>query len=151
MPIYETGHARNIQHFQEMNTFIAGWGAQYNPTNTAILLTALQTKLTNADATMDAVSGAVAQVKAAINARETTFAGLRKLTTRIVNYYDSTGTEKNNVDDVRSLKKKIDGKRAKQVVDDPATPEDESANSISTHGDVEADQQAESRGACPEE
>jgi hypothetical protein len=38
MPIYETGHARNVQHFQEMISFIDSWGAAYAPTNTAISL-----------------------------------------------------------------------------------------------------------------
>lgn len=112
MPIYETGHARNIQHFEQMLSFIAGWGGSYNPSNTAIEATALQTKLTNANSAMDALMPALSQSKAAINARENVFAGLRKLTTRVVNYFESTGAAKNIIDDVRSLKRKIDGQRA---------------------------------------
>ena len=131
MPIYETGHARNIEHFQTMIGFVTGWGAAYDPTNAAIELAALQAKLTAANTAMDGVVTALATSKTAVNQRENAFTGLRKLTTRVVNFYASTGTAKNNVDDAQSLKRKIDGKRAEQVEDDPSTPEDESANAIS--------------------
>lgn len=127
----ETGHARNVQRFQEMVTFVAGWGPSYDPTNPAILLAALQSKLTGANAAIDSVSDAVAQLKNAQNERENKFGGLRKLTTRMVNYYDSTGAAANKVADAKSLKRKIDGKRAETLVDDPSTPEDESAGGIS--------------------
>lgn len=128
----ETGHARNTQRFQEMISFVSGYGAAYAPTNPNLDLLELNSKLTDANAGIDNVSAMLAPSKTAINNRETAFAGLRKLTTRVVNYYASTGAASNSIDDARTLKRKIDGKRAEQVVpDDPSTPEDESAVSIS--------------------
>jgi len=131
MPVYETGHARNVAQFQQLISFVDSWGAPYAPSNTAIALTALNTKLTDTTTAMDEVGFSLAISKTAINERENAFAGLRKLTTRIINYYESTGADQNKIKDVRTLKRKIDGKRAKQLVDDPNTPEDESQNGIS--------------------
>ncbi|MGH9948156.1 MAG: hypothetical protein ACRD6X_13295 [Pyrinomonadaceae bacterium] len=131
MPIFETGHARNIQRFQEMISFVTSWGAAYAPTNAAISLSALSAKLLASDTAMTAVTSSLAQSKNTVNSRENTFAGLRKLVTRVVNFYESTGADQNKIDDARTLKRKIDGARATTVVDDPNTPEDESANSVS--------------------
>lgn len=132
MPIYETGHARNVQRFEELVTYVAGWGAPYNPSNTTIQLIALQSKLANGNSVMDDVSNSLAQTKTAVNERENVFAGLGKLCTRAVNYYASTGTAANEIDDAKSLNAKIQGKRSTPaVLDDPNTPEDESLNSIS--------------------
>ena len=131
MPVYETGHARNVEHFQQLISFVDSWGAPYAPTNAAIALVALQTKLTDTATAMDEVGFSLAISKTAINERENAFSGLRKLTTRIVSFYESTGTDPNKIKDARSIKLKIDGRRAKQVVDDPNTPEDESKNTVS--------------------
>lgn len=131
MPIYETGHARNVQRFQEMVTFIDSWGGTYAPSNAAISLVSMQGKLANSGAEITNVTNQLAQAKTAINDRENAFKGLRKLVTRCVNYYESTGADQNRIDDARALKRKIDGARAQTVEDDPATPEDESANSVS--------------------
>jgi len=131
MPVYETGHARNVEHFQQLISFVDSWGAPYAPSNTAIALTALNTKLTDTATAMDEVGFSLAISKTAINERENTFSGLRRLTTRIVSFYESTGTDPNKIKDARSIKLKIDGRRAKQVVDDPNTPEDESKNTVS--------------------
>ena len=93
----ETGHARNVQHFQEMVTFYAGWGASYNPSNTAIDLRHMQAKLTGANAVMDFVcDGVCAAFKDSQNDRENTYSGIRKHD-RDGQYYASTGTDENRV------------------------------------------------------
>lgn len=128
----ETGHARNVERFQQLISFVAGYGATYNPSNANIALAGLQTKLTEAQAGIDAVTTNLAPSKAAINARQTTFEPLRPLTTKVVNFYASTGTAENNLDDVKTFARKIQGKRKSDAIeDDPNTPEDESAASHS--------------------
>lgn len=132
MPINETGHARNIANLETLITFIAGWGAPYNPTNNDISLASLQTLLTEANFAMDGVGTALAQTKAAINDREDAFATLRPLVSRVLNYYVSAGAAKNDIDDVKTFKRKLDGKRKTPAIpDDPNTPEDESEGSHS--------------------
>ena len=128
----ETGHAKNVANFQQMIAYVTGYGVAYDPSNTAIELTALQTKLTEANGSLDDVTDELAPWKVAVNERETAFAGIRALTTRVVNSFAASGAEANAVDDAKTFKRKIDGKRAEALVDDPNTPEDESqGNSVS--------------------
>jgi hypothetical protein len=114
-----------------MIAYVTAMGAGYNPEPAYLKLAALQTVLDTSASSMDSVIAAVTTRKAATNFRENTFSGIRRLTTRIVNYYAASGAEENHVEDARSLKRKIDGKRAETLKDDPNTPEDETKNSIS--------------------
>jgi len=110
-----------------MISFVAGYGAAYDPANAAISIAALQAKLTASQTALDGVSTTLAPSKVAINARENAFAGIRKLTTRVVNSFAASGAEKNAVEDAKGFKRKIDGARAKALpTDNPNTPEDES-------------------------
>jgi hypothetical protein len=122
----ETGHALNVARLQEMISRIVGFGAPYNPSNVAITLAALQTKLSDSNAVMDGVMSALNVWIAKVNQREVDFALLRPLVTRIVNYFGSTGAEDNEVADARALKRKIDGRRASKkpvpTPDDPNAP-----------------------------
>lgn len=132
MPINETGHARNVENFQRLISFVTAFGAAYNPTNPLISLAALNAKLIAANAALDDVSAMLMPWKLAVNDREIAFAPLSKLTTRVVNSYAATGTDAKNVGDAKTFARKIQGTRAKPAVkDNPATPEDESAQSNS--------------------
>jgi hypothetical protein len=129
----ETGHARNVEHFQQMISFCTGYGADYAPTNAMIALAALNTALTDAQTSLDDVQAAVAPWKLKVADRENIYKGIRPLTTRIVNSYEASGTDANKVDNVKTLHRQIHGARAKALPkDDPGTPEDESkGNSVS--------------------
>ncbi len=129
----ETGHARNVERFSQMISFVQGYGADYAPSNAAIGVAALQAKLAAANAGIDGVTSALAPWKVVVNDRQNAFEGIRKLTTRVVNSFDASGAPKNAVDDAKTFKRKIDGARATTLpVDDPNTPEDESkGNSVS--------------------
>lgn len=132
MPTYETGHARNIQNFETLISFVTAYGAAYNPSNADIELAALNTKLTAAKAAMTDVTAKLSASKLAINDREVLFKDLRKLSTRIVNSLAASGASAADVADARTINRKIAGTRKSPVVaDDPATPEDESAASHS--------------------
>jgi len=129
----ETGHARNVERFTQLLSFVTSYGADYAPSNTTITTLNLQTKLTASLVGIDGVSTAHAGLKVAVNDRENTFADLRPLTTRVVNSFAASGAPQNAVDDAKTLKRKIDGVRAKALPqDNPNTPEDESqGNSVS--------------------
>lgn len=129
----ETGHARNVEKFAQMISFVQGYGAEYDPSNAAIGVAGLQAKLAAANAGIDGVTSALAPWKLAVNDRQSAFAGIRKLTTRVVNSFEASGAPKNAVEDAKSFKRKIDGVRANALpADDPNTPEDESkGNSVS--------------------
>ncbi len=59
----ETGHARNVEHFQQMISLCTGYGTDYDPTNAMIELAALNTALTDAQSSLDNVQAAVAPWK----------------------------------------------------------------------------------------
>jgi len=120
--VSETGNAKNVEHFAELIGFVGSWGVTYQPTNDSIKLLALNSKLTSAQAAMTDVTAKRSNWKLATNDRENTFNGVRPLVTRVVQYYESTGTAQNYIDDVRSLKRKLDGTRAKTKEAPPADP-----------------------------
>jgi hypothetical protein len=128
----ETGHARNVERFTQLLSFVTSYGADYAPSNTSITILNLQAKLTASLAAIDGVSTTRAPLTVAINERQNAFADLRQLTTRVLNSFAASGAPQNAVADAKTLKRKIDGVRAKALPqDNPNTPDDESqGNSV---------------------
>ncbi|MFL6373999.1 MAG: hypothetical protein ACJ73D_04960 [Pyrinomonadaceae bacterium] len=113
------GHADNVAAGEQQIAYITSWGAAYNPSNTAITLANLTANHTAAVSSMNGVANARADYVNLINDRENTYLGIRPLVTRVVQYYESTGADQNKIDDVRTLKRKLDGARASSK---PTTP-----------------------------
>ncbi|HRH45011.1 MAG TPA: hypothetical protein PKY82_25465 [Pyrinomonadaceae bacterium] len=109
----ETGNAKNVENFQKLISFITALGTRYNPTNPALLITALEAKFEESTAVLSNVKDAFSANKLAISDREAAFSNLRKLITRTKNYYGSSGTSQGNLEDARSFTQKIQGSRAK--------------------------------------
>ncbi|MBL0129627.1 MAG: hypothetical protein IPP83_19735 [Flavobacteriales bacterium] len=132
MPTYETGHAKNAANLQDLISFVTGYGVAYNPTKPGILLAALNTKHTAAVGRLADVNTALAPHTIAVNTRDELFAPFAKRITRVVNAVQASAVPPSVIDDVKSIARKLHGQRAKpKVADDPATPEDESKQSIS--------------------
>jgi len=131
----ETGHAKNVANFEDLISFCTGYGTSYNPSKAGIKLPALNTLFTSAKKSLTAINTALPPNTNAVNAREIVFAPLSKLITRVVNAVESSSVSKQVIADVKTIARKIQGKRASDklptVVDDPNTPEDESQKSIS--------------------
>ena len=129
----ESGHARNVERFTQLVSFVTSYGADYAPSNTKITILNLQSKITASLAGIDGVSTFRAGLTVAVNERENAFADLRRLTTRVVNSFAASGAPQNAIDDAKTLKRKLDGVRAKALPqDNPNTPDDESqGNSVS--------------------
>ncbi len=107
----ETGHAKNVANFEDLISFCTAYGAAYNPVNTNLKLTALQTKNTAAQAALQAVKGAKAAYDNATNAREIAFEPLKKLATRIVNSLAATTASSQTISDAKAINRKIQGRR----------------------------------------
>ncbi|MDO9339498.1 MAG: hypothetical protein Q7T72_03115 [Bacteroidales bacterium] len=88
----ETGHAKNVANFNDLISFVAGYGTDYNPSKASIKLTALQILLTSAKNALNAVNSALPEYSNAVAAREVAFAPLSKLITRVVNALKATDT-----------------------------------------------------------
>ncbi len=132
---HETGHAKNVANFQDEISFVTGYGAAYNPSKASIKLAALTARHTTAVANLAAVNAANAPWVTAVNSRDALFTPFSKLVTRILNAVQASAVPPEVIDDVRSIARKLTGKRAAPkgptIPDDPATPEDESQQSIS--------------------
>jgi hypothetical protein len=127
----ETGHVKNIEHLAMMISFCTGYGADYNPSNNDLLVVKLQNLYDDSAAAMDSLTTHMGPWKSAVTARRFGFKGLRPLATKVMNAFAVSGADEHAVEQAESFKRKIDGERAKQVKDDPDTPEDETANTIS--------------------
>ena len=108
----ETGHAKNVANFDELLSFVTGYGAVYNPSKATIKLTALQTLATNAKNAINAVNAALPAYSNAVSAREVAFEPLSKLSTRILNALKATDTTTQVDESATTLVRKIQGKRA---------------------------------------
>ncbi len=119
----ETGHIKNVEHWQMMVAACTGFGALYNPNNPLIQLGDMQTALNDANSGIDAVTTSLIPWKVKVNIRENEYSGVGKLTTRVASSFASCGATKNAVEDMQGFARKIAGARKKKiVVADPNTP-----------------------------
>ncbi len=131
----ETGHAKNVANFEDLISFCTGYGASYNPSKAAIAIAALSTIHTNALAALANINTLLPAYTNAINAREAAFSPLSKLITRVVNAADASDVSKQVKADVKTIARKLQGKRATPKNDAPApnplAPAEETTKNIS--------------------
>ncbi|MBN2788045.1 MAG: hypothetical protein JXQ69_06960 [Paludibacteraceae bacterium] len=108
----ETGHAKNVANFDDLISFVTGYGTAYNPSKTGIKLTALQTLSTSAKNAINAVNTALPAYSNAVAAREAAFEPLSKLITRVNNALKATDTTEQVDESAKTLVRKIQGSRA---------------------------------------
>jgi len=108
----ETGHAKNVANFDELISFVTGYGTAYNPTKASLCLPELQNLSTRAKNAIDAVNAALPAYTNAVAAREVAFAPLNKLVTRVINALKATDSTEQVDDSARTLVRKIQGRRA---------------------------------------
>ena len=130
MAIIETGHAKNVANFEDFISFVTGYGPTYNPTKNSIKLTALNALFTSAKADILNVTTKTIAFNNATNARALLFEPIRVLATRLVNAFVATDATTEMIKDAKSINRKIQGKRAKEV-QAPADPNAPAPNTIS--------------------
>lgn len=86
----ETGHAKNVANFNDLISFVTGYGTAYNPSKASIKLTALQTLSTSAKNAINTVNAALPAYSNAVTASESAFEPLSKLITRVNNALKAT-------------------------------------------------------------
>lgn len=126
-PISETGHHKNVANFEELHTICTGYGAAYNPSNPNISITSLTQTLTSAKASLSKHKSAKADFDKMSNQREIIFNPFKKLSTRIINALESTDVPALTIGDLRTINRKIQGKRADNSM--PETPTVDANNS----------------------
>ena len=127
----EKGHAKNIANANLLNTHIAQIGAVYNPSNTKLLLSNLQTIYTTSFSQQEAVNNAVAPYSIAVDNREMLFAPVSKKVTKLRKVYKSTeGVTQAQLEDFMTIARKLKGIR--KTNNEPTTNTTEEQNHHST-------------------
>ncbi|MPT32049.1 MAG: hypothetical protein E2600_10380 [Chryseobacterium sp.] len=126
---YETGHAKNLAHFQTLITFCEGYGDAYNPVKDTLSIATMQALLTEATDRFNEVKNKKTAFDNATNARRTVFADLRPLATRVVNAFAVSGADPLAVEDARGINRKLQGSSLKKET--PDNPETNNSNSTS--------------------
>lgn len=127
----ETGHAKNVAHFQTLITYCSAHGATYNPSNAVISLVALQALQQEALAALASLNALLPAYINAVNAREAAFSDLHKYITRVINAIEASDMSHELKADVKTLIRKLRGKRATPKKE-PAAPQEATEKSIST-------------------
>ncbi|MBP6432451.1 MAG: hypothetical protein KA319_11860 [Ferruginibacter sp.] len=115
----ETGHAKNVAHFQNLISFCTSYGSAYNPSKDALKITNLQTQFTNAQNALQAVKTTQTAFNNATNSRMQAFKPLKSLGTKVINSLDATDAIPATVKDAKTINKKLQGQRATPKADAP--------------------------------
>ena len=107
----ETGHPKNVANFENVVSFVIGYGATYNPSKANLKVPALQTQLASCKANIASVTSTSVAFNNAVNARMIAFYGLRKLATRLVNALDATAASAQAVKDLKTVNAKVQGSK----------------------------------------
>jgi len=130
-----TGHAKNVANFETVTIITAGLGAVYNPSQTLIMLAALNAKLAEAKAVLDAVDTKEAGKKVAVNERGDEFEDLGKLATNIKRAAEVDVNDAAFTANLTTITRKFYGGRAgEKPADNPLTldvDESKSTHSVS--------------------
>lgn len=118
----ETGHAKNVANFETLISFCTGYGETYNPTNTALTITNLQTKFDKAKVKLKAVKDTKGPFDVATGERQLLFKPLKPLATRVINAMVAQNASAPNIKDARTIIRKLNGKRAGEAT--TSTPEE---------------------------
>lgn len=126
----ETGHAKNVANFATLIQYCTGYGSSYNPSKTSIQLANLNTKLSQVNSAITGLNDLIPTHTLAVNSRDITFSPLSKLVTRVFNAVEASDVTKLFVADVKTVVRKLQGRRAKAV---NTTPPVEGGEPPKTH------------------
>ena len=128
----EVGHAKNIANLNLLNTNIIALGSTYNPSNTKLLLSNLQSIYTTALSHQESVNNLLAPYSVAVDQREIIFKPLNRELTKLRKAYKSTeGVTQVQLEDFMTIVRKLKGvsKTSKTAPTDPSDAQDSHSTS----------------------
>ncbi len=108
----ESGNTKNVANFETLIIDCQGFGTAYNPSNSAITITALQTIYTNANNALTDIDTKHNNLNHVINTREVLFVGLKPLATQIMAALAAAGANAQTMLNAKTINRKIQGSRA---------------------------------------
>ncbi len=119
----ETGHAKNVANFSKLITACTSFGTDYNPANTKLKLTALQTLYTDSDKAVKKVDIERKPYNLAIELRRTAYANLKNTVQSALDALISCDdVPKGTIADAKTLVKKIKGTNRPAKAKTTSTP-----------------------------
>lgn len=109
---YETGHARNLAAQETLISYCISYGAEYNPAQTSLQISTLQTQLADAEAALNLAKQKQAVFINATDSRADAYAPVKSLAMRIIYALVACGASKQTIDSAKTFKRKMVGKRA---------------------------------------
>lgn len=120
----EAGHAKNVANFASYISIVNTLGAAYDPPVAQIEVNALQFRRTAFEAAINAVTPKASAETLALNDRQSVFESLSPLVTRIANAAAVSVNDQLFSNDLRTVARKLQGRRATpKQKDDPSTPD----------------------------
>lgn len=121
----ESGDMKLLGNFSKLIELVS-IDPNYNPANAAIKAPALNAQKAAALAAVESIGTVEAPYKAAINDRQEGFENLSPTVSRAGNMFKASGAGKQIQDDLKTVSRKITGRRKKaKIKDDPNTPQSE--------------------------
>lgn len=121
----ETGHAVNVANYEKLISYVSTY-PKYNPKNEKLVLAALNAQLGDAKAIMTNINAIASARTVEINKRQTLFAPIPKLATRLIAALSSSQiADRRIVKDAQTVARKLQGSRAeaKEETDSSVTEE----------------------------
>jgi|SRR5882724_319432 len=127
----ESGDAKLLGNFSKLIEFVSV-NPDYNPANPSLKVPALNAQKAAAVDVVADIGAQEAPYKAAVNARLEGFEGLPPIVSRAGNMFKASGAGQKSQDDLRTVSRKITGRRkTAKIKDDPSTPQNEATKSHS--------------------
>lgn len=116
-----TGHSKNVDNLDTLNSSINGYGSMFNPAKASLKYQALLSLALNGRNAIAAEHTAEAAVRNAGDARITAFKPLSPHITRVINALRASDASVQTVEAVRALGRKVQGVRSASKKTDEAT------------------------------
>jgi hypothetical protein len=114
----ETGHYKNVANFSMLTSKCNGYGASYNPSNSALSIEALNSLETSAQGVINNLNQALPVYNNALVARNEVFKTMDMLITRILGSLKSINSPVKIIENVTTITRKLKGQRASAKLTD---------------------------------
>lgn len=108
----EKGHAINVANFKTLIGYIKAFSTPYNPANPLIKVAQMDAQLAAANASITDVGNKKSAWQIVVGERMLEFSNVFSYATQIVNSFESSGCDKQIVENALSINRKIQGSRS---------------------------------------
>ncbi len=129
----ETGHAKNVHHFEDLLTICEGYGAAYQPSNADIQLLALRELISKSKKAVADANQKLSEYSITVGQRHEKYKDLKKLATRLVNALAASHSNAKSIENAKVIQKKIQGVRATAIVERTLTESKAEEATIRSH------------------